>query len=129
MGFIAAMIVTSSGNAKFRCEVCIAFEGNTKCGNGAGTTQTEAQRVATEIACSGLTSGNEQPGALPQQRSEGNLETVTLCQSTVRSQPRGAKASALPPSFRSAHCACWRESPNTTDAALRLLILNTLEPY
>jgi len=57
VGFIAAMIFTSSGNAKFRCEVCITFEGNTRCGNGAGTTQTEAQRVATEIACSDLTSG------------------------------------------------------------------------
>ncbi len=55
--FIAAMIYTSGGNAKFRCEVCITFDGQTKCGNAAATTQTEAQRTATEQACTQLTSG------------------------------------------------------------------------
>jgi hypothetical protein len=57
VGFIAAMLFTSSGNAKFRCEVCMTFDGRTVCRNGAGMTQTEAQRVATEGACSDLTSG------------------------------------------------------------------------
>ena len=55
--FIAALIFTSGGNAKFRCEVCIAFDGRTVCRNGAATTQTEAQRIATEETCSDLTSG------------------------------------------------------------------------
>ena len=55
--FVAAMIYTSRGNAKFRCEVCMTFEGRTVCRNGAATTQTEAQRIATEAACSDLTSG------------------------------------------------------------------------
>lgn len=55
--FIAAMIYTSGGNAKFRCEVCITFEGRTQCGNAAAVTQTEAQRTATEQACTLLTSG------------------------------------------------------------------------
>ena len=55
--FIAAMIYTSGGNGKFRCEVCMTFDGRTVCRNGAATTQTEAQRIATEGACSDLTSG------------------------------------------------------------------------
>jgi hypothetical protein len=57
VGFIAAMIITSSGNAKFRCEVCMTFDGRTVCRNAAGMTQTEAQRAATDGACSDLTSG------------------------------------------------------------------------
>jgi len=55
--FIAAMIYTSGGNAKFRCEVCMTFDGRTVCRNGAAVTQMEAQRIATEAACSDLTSG------------------------------------------------------------------------
>jgi hypothetical protein len=55
--FIVALVVTSGGNAKYRCEVCMTFDGNTVCRNGAATTQTEAQRIATEAACSDLTSG------------------------------------------------------------------------
>ncbi|HVW83974.1 MAG TPA: hypothetical protein VHB50_04815 [Bryobacteraceae bacterium] len=57
VGFIAAMVLTSSGNAKYRCEVCMTFDGRTVCRNGAATTQMEAQRIATEGACSDLTSG------------------------------------------------------------------------
>ena len=55
--FIVALVVTSGGNAKYRCEVCMTFDGNTVCRNGAATTQTEAQRIATEAACTDLTSG------------------------------------------------------------------------
>jgi hypothetical protein len=57
LGFIAAMVITSGGNDKFRCEVCKTFDGRTVCRNGAATTQMEAQRIATEEACSDLTSG------------------------------------------------------------------------
>jgi hypothetical protein len=57
LGFIAAMAITSTGNAKFRAEVCKTFDGRTVCRSAAATTQMEAQRVATEEACSDLTSG------------------------------------------------------------------------
>jgi hypothetical protein len=57
LGFIAAMAITSRGNAKFRCEVCKTFDGRTVCRNGAATTQEEAIRTATTAACSDLTSG------------------------------------------------------------------------
>jgi hypothetical protein len=55
--FIGAMIYTSAGNATFRCEVCITYNGRTACGNGAGAKQTEAERMATDISCSQLTAG------------------------------------------------------------------------
>ena len=57
VGFVAVMIITSGGNSKYRCEVCMTFGGNTVCRNGAAVTQMEAQRIATEAACSDLTSG------------------------------------------------------------------------
>jgi hypothetical protein len=57
VGFIAAMVFTSGGNDKFRCEVCKTFDGNTKCFSAAAGTKVEAERAATEGACSGLTSG------------------------------------------------------------------------
>jgi hypothetical protein len=57
VGFVAIMLFTSRGNDKFHCKVCITFDGRTVCSNGAATTQTEAQRIATEESCSDLTSG------------------------------------------------------------------------
>jgi hypothetical protein len=57
IGFIAAMVITSGGNDKFKVEVCKTFDGRTACRNGAAATQMEAQRTATEMACSDLTSG------------------------------------------------------------------------
>jgi len=57
VGFIAAMFVTTSGNNKFRCEVCVTYDGRTICRNGAASKQTEAERIATDTACTDLTSG------------------------------------------------------------------------
>jgi hypothetical protein len=57
VGFIAAMAITSTGNAKFRVEVCKTFDGRTVCRSAAATTQDEAVRTATTSACSDLTSG------------------------------------------------------------------------
>ena len=57
VGFIATMVLTSGGNDKFRVEVCKTFDGNTKCFTAAAGTQIEAERVATDGACSGLTAG------------------------------------------------------------------------
>jgi hypothetical protein len=57
VGFIVAMIFSTSTTAKFHCEVCIAFNGQTVCRNGAASTKLEAQRIATETACSDLGAG------------------------------------------------------------------------
>lgn len=56
---LAVMAITSlsPSNLKFRCEVCKTFDGRTVCRNGAAATQMEAERIATEMACSDLTSG------------------------------------------------------------------------
>jgi hypothetical protein len=57
LGFIAAMVITSSGNDTYRVEVCKTFDGRTACHNAAAATKMEAERIATEGACSDLTSG------------------------------------------------------------------------
>jgi len=56
-GFVVMMFYTTRGNAKFRCEVCITFEGRTVCRNGAAPTEEGAIRVASDTACTDLTSG------------------------------------------------------------------------
>ena len=55
--FIALMLISTRGNAKFRCEVCVTFEGRTVCRNGAAPTQMEAERIASDTACTDLSSG------------------------------------------------------------------------
>jgi hypothetical protein len=66
--FLAAMFITTSGNAQFHCEVCMTFGGNTICRNGAATTREEAQRIAIASACTDLSSG---------------MTTLMQCQSSV----------------------------------------------
>ena len=56
-GFVAAMIWSTSTTAKFHCEVCMAFNGRTVCRNGAASTEQEAQRIGTDLACSDLGAG------------------------------------------------------------------------
>ncbi len=53
----AAMIMSTSSTPKFHVEVCMAFQGGTVCRNGAASTRQEAQRIATESACSDLGAG------------------------------------------------------------------------
>jgi hypothetical protein len=54
LGFIAAMLLTTSGNAQFHCEVCLAFNGQTKCRTAGASAKDDAQRAATNAACSDL---------------------------------------------------------------------------
>jgi hypothetical protein len=63
LGFIAAMALSTSTTAKYHCEVCMAFNGRTVCRNGAASTQTEAQRIATDLSCSDLGAGGFSPCA------------------------------------------------------------------
>jgi hypothetical protein len=56
-GLVAAMILSTSRTAQYHCEVCMAFNGGTICRNGGASTQQEAQRIATESACSDLGAG------------------------------------------------------------------------
>jgi hypothetical protein len=55
--FIAVMAYSTFGNAGFRCEVCMTYNGHTVCKNGAGASQEAAERVARDGACTDLTRG------------------------------------------------------------------------
>ncbi len=59
-GIIAAMIALTPHSARFNCEVCMSYQGRTVCRNGGGDTKEAAQRVATDTACTDLTSGMTQ---------------------------------------------------------------------
>jgi hypothetical protein len=58
--FIAAMAYSTFGNAQYHCEVCITFNDRTICRNGAATTREQAERMATDSACTDLGSGMTQ---------------------------------------------------------------------
>ena len=55
--FLAAMAWSTLGNARYRCEVCVTFNGQTLCRNGAATTRAEAERIAADGACTDLGRG------------------------------------------------------------------------
>lgn len=55
--FVIAMVISTSTTAKYHVEVCMAFNGGKTCRNGAASTKEEAQRIATEAACSDLGAG------------------------------------------------------------------------
>ena len=55
--FIVAMVVTSGGNNTYRAEVCVTFDGRTVCRNGAAAQKAEAERIASDGACTDLTAG------------------------------------------------------------------------
>jgi hypothetical protein len=55
--FLAVMLLTTRGNARYHCEVCMSFSGQTVCRNGAAAAREEALRIATDNACTDLTSG------------------------------------------------------------------------
>jgi hypothetical protein len=57
VGFIAVMAYSTLGNSGFRCEVCMTYNGQTVCKNGAGASQESAERVARDGACADLTHG------------------------------------------------------------------------
>ena len=54
---IAAIVYSTFGNARYRVEVCVTFRDRTLCRNGAATTREEAERIATDAACTDLTAG------------------------------------------------------------------------
>jgi hypothetical protein len=57
VAFLAAMAYSTFGNNGFRCEVCMTFNGQSVCRNGAGASQEAAERVARDEACTDLTHG------------------------------------------------------------------------
>jgi hypothetical protein len=54
---VAYLIYSSVQLAQVSCEVCINFHGRTGCGTARGVDENEAQRTATDVACSSIAAG------------------------------------------------------------------------
>jgi hypothetical protein len=54
---VGFLVYTSFGNSRFRCEVCVAFQGNKSCRKASAATREGAQRSATDNACALIASG------------------------------------------------------------------------
>jgi hypothetical protein len=61
IGFAVAVLVvlvyTTLGNRRYRCEVCMAFQGRSACRTAGASTEEQALRTATENACALISSG------------------------------------------------------------------------
>lgn len=55
--FAAVMIVSTTGLASHRVEVCMEFEGRSACRTAAGATEEEARSTALQNACALISSG------------------------------------------------------------------------
>lgn len=54
---IALMAYSTMSLGGYTVEVCKEFQGRQACGTGGGSTETEAMRTATDVACSKISSG------------------------------------------------------------------------
>ena len=54
---LGIVIYSTLGNARYRCEVCVAYQGRSACRVAGASTQEQAQRTAQENACAQIASG------------------------------------------------------------------------
>ena len=54
---LIVLVYTTMGNARYRCEVCIAFHERSACRTAAAASEAQALRTATENACAQIASG------------------------------------------------------------------------
>ena len=54
---LTVLVVTTMGTNKYRCEVCISFQGRSACRTAGASTEAQALRAATENACAQISSG------------------------------------------------------------------------
>jgi len=61
IGFVVAVLIvlvyTTMGNRRYRCEVCVSFQGRPACRTAGASTEAQALRTATENACALIASG------------------------------------------------------------------------
>ncbi len=57
VAFVVYVIYSSTGLDKVSCEVCIDYRGASNCASASGTSEEEARRTATTVACASLSSG------------------------------------------------------------------------
>jgi hypothetical protein len=54
---LIVLVYTTMGNDRYKCEVCVVFQGRQACRTAGASTQEQAQRTATENACAEIASG------------------------------------------------------------------------
>jgi len=54
---LVVLVYTTMGNNRYRCEVCVVFDGKQACRIVGASTEAQAQRTATENACAEVASG------------------------------------------------------------------------
>lgn len=54
---VALMVYSTSSLGGFKVEVCKSYQGREACGTAVGTTEMEAMRTATQVACAKIASG------------------------------------------------------------------------
>jgi hypothetical protein len=55
---VLGVIIYSTMNLQqYSCEVCITYRGQNNCSTAAGTSQEEATRTATDVACAPISNG------------------------------------------------------------------------
>ena len=54
---VILLVYTTMGNNRYRCEVCVVFQGRRACRVAAASTEAQALRTATENACAEIASG------------------------------------------------------------------------
>ena len=55
--FVALLVYSTMGNRRFRCQVCMTFQGRSSCRIAAASSKEQALRTATENACALISSG------------------------------------------------------------------------
>lgn len=54
---VGAVVYTSMSAKRYRCEVCMEFQGRTACRTAAAATEAQARRTAQDNACADISSG------------------------------------------------------------------------
>jgi len=55
--FLIVVIYTTMGTARYRCEVCITYQGRSACRTASAASEAQALRTATENTCAQIASG------------------------------------------------------------------------
>ena len=56
IGFVVYTTM-QAGSSRYRCEVCVEFQGRTQCRTASAATEMQARRTAQENACAFISSG------------------------------------------------------------------------
>ena len=57
LAFVGYVLYSTTGLARYTCEACITYRGNTSCGTASGNSREEAITTASDIACATISSG------------------------------------------------------------------------